>query len=91
MFKGEKTTVFWLGLLVFGYSLAQFGSAVWQTIYYLVIYPRVYFIGAPVQSYFEAQVAYSVAPLITSGVIFAIIGLYMMKKGIKQEQSSTQN
>ena len=30
-------------------------------------------------------------PLIISGVIFAVIGLYMMKKGVKQEQPSAQN
>jgi putative Mn2+ efflux pump MntP len=90
VFKGEKTTIFWVGLLVFGYSLAQFCSAIWQIIYFAGIYPRVY-PGTATQSLFEAQAVYSLIPLTISGVIFVIIGLYMMKKGIKQEQPSTQN
>jgi len=90
MFKGEKTAVFWLGLLVFGYSLVQFCSAIWQAIYYLVIFPQVY-IGTPSQSFIEAQAVYPLIPNIISGIIFSVIGRYMMKKGIKQEQPSTQN
>jgi len=78
------------GLLVFGYSLAQFCAAIWQIIYYAVIYPRVY--QAPISfDFIEAQAVYTMTPLIISGVIFVIIGLYMMKKGVKQEQPPTQN
>lgn len=90
MFKGEKTAVFWVGLLVFGYSLAQFCAAIWQTIYYVVIYPRVYPVTLTIPL-LEAQAVYSLIPLIISGVIFAVIGRYMIKKGVKQEQPSTQN
>ena len=85
MFKGEKTLVFWVGLLVFGYSLAQFCGAIWYTIYYLVIYPSVY--PSTVSTKFiVAQAVYPMIPLIISGLIFAVIGRYMMKKGVKQEQ-----
>ena len=78
MFKGEKTLVFWVGLLVFGYSLSQFCFVIWFTIYINVIYPRV----SPNYSLvLEAGI-----PSIISGVIFVIIGLYMIKKGVKQEQ-----
>jgi hypothetical protein len=90
VFKGEKTIVFWVGLLVFGYSLTQFCSAIWQTIYYVLIYPRV-FPGTLTKSLIEAQAVYPLIPLIISGVIFAVIGRYMMKKGVKREQPSTQN
>jgi putative Mn2+ efflux pump MntP len=90
VFEGEKTMVFWVGLLVFGYSLVQFCSAIWQTIYYVAIYPRVF--SSPLSSgILEAEELSLQIPLIISGVIFAVIGLYMMKKGVKQQQPSTQN
>jgi hypothetical protein len=90
VFKAEKTAVFWVGLLVFGYSLVQFCAAIWQTIYFLIIYPRVY--PATISTaLIEAQAVYPTIPLIISGVIFVTIGLYMMKKGVKQKQPSTQN
>jgi hypothetical protein len=93
VFEGEKTLVFWVGLLVFGYSLTQFCGAVGQAIYYLSIYPQAYPLTSnqSLLAFFQAQLALSASPLITSGVIFAVIGLYMMKKGVKQEQPSTQN
>ncbi len=91
MFKGEKTAVFWLGLLVFGYSLVQFCSAIWQAIYYLLIFPRVYPFQTHSDYFIQAEAVYPLVPNIISGIIFAVIGLYIMKKGIKQEQPSTQN
>jgi hypothetical protein len=90
VFEGEKTLVFWVGLLVFGYSLAQFCAAIWQTIYFIIIYPRAY-PSSLSTTLIVAQAVYTLIPLIISGIIFAVIGLYMMKKGIKQEQPSTQN
>lgn len=89
VFKGEKTLVFWVGLLVFCYSLSQFSSAIWQTIYFLVIYPSLY--DLPSEIHIGWAQAYVFIPLIINGFIFAVIGLYMMKKGVKQEQPSTQN
>ena len=84
MYKGEKTAVFWVGLLVFGYSIAQFCGAVWQTIWWLVIYPRA--LPATVSTTFiEAESVLPMIPLVISGVIFAVIGRYMMKRGVKQE------
>ena len=41
MFKGEKTTTFWVGLAVLEFSLYQFCIAVWQAIYYFFIYPEI--------------------------------------------------
>ena len=90
VFNGEKTLVFWVGLLVFGYSVAQFCGAIWVTIYFIAIYPRVY-PGVPSSPLIEAQAIYPMVPLIISGVIFATIGLYMMGKGVKKNQPSTQN
>jgi hypothetical protein len=88
--KEEKTAVFWVGLLVFGYSLTQSCARIWQTIYFIVIYPHVYLITVST-AFIEAQAVYPMIPLIISGVFFVFIGQYMMKKGVKQEQPSTQN
>ena len=90
VFEGEKTLVFWVGLLVLGYSIVQFCSAIWETIYYLLIFPSVYPSPAAA-SLIEAQEVYPLIPLIISGIVFAVIGRYMMRKGFKQSQSSTQN
>ena len=88
VFEGEKTLVFWVGLLVFGYSLSQFCAAIWQTIYFLVVFPSEY----PHTSVnIVYQLVYPIIPSIISAIIFAIIGLYMMKKGVKQNQPSAQN
>jgi hypothetical protein len=92
VFKAEKTAVFWVGLLVFGYSLAQFCAAIWQTVYFVIIYPRVYPVAVPNMTVaIEAQAVYPMTPLIMNGVIFVVIGLYMMKRDVKQKQPSTQN
>ena len=90
VFNGEKTLVFWVGLLVLGYSLAQFGGAVWQTIYYAVIYPHLFPSSFNSNSLLEATAVQSLTPLIISGVIFAVIGVYMMQKGVKQERIPIQ-
>jgi len=42
-------------------------------------------------SLIEAHAVYTLIPLIISSVIFTVIGWYMMKKDVKQYQSSTQN
>jgi len=90
VFEGDKTLVFWVGLLVFGYSIVQFCSAIWDTFYYVLIYPSVY--SSPMSvSLIEAQEVYTLIPLIISGIVFAVIGRYMMRKGFKQNQPSTQN
>jgi len=90
VFEGEKTLVFWVGLLVFGYSIVQFCSAIWDIFYYVLIYPSVY--PSPMSvSLIEAQEVYPLIPFIISGIVFAVIGRYMMRKGFKQNQPSTQN
>ena len=94
MFNGEKSLVFWVGLLVFSYSLAQSCAAfclwVWDAIYYIAIYPTVFVFGSSTGVLKPTAVLPSIL-LIISGVIFAVIGLYTMKKGIKQEQPQIQN
>ena len=87
MFNGEKTAVFWAGLIVFGFSLFQFCNAVWQTIYTYFLLPLTYESPLAATTYGKnaiIAISYSVAPLVISGVIFVAIGLYMMKAGIRK-------
>ncbi len=75
MFEGEKTAVYWLGLVVFGYAIYQFCSAGW----FIFAYSRY-------QSYVSIElypaVLNTIVPPIIGGIIFLIIGLYIMREGV---------
>ncbi len=97
VFEGEKTPVFWLGLVVLGYSVFQFSNAIWQLVYYFLIYPYTYpqqFFPAGSTSYTEylrlVALSQSVVPSIISGLIFLVIGLTIMRVGVKKGQRSSQ-
>ncbi len=77
LFRGEKTAVFWLGLVVFGYSVYEFCVAGWQT---FVLNPE---FGLT----YELQLVF---PPIVGGIIFIIIGLLIMKAGIRKNNQQTQ-
>lgn len=92
VFKGEKTTTFWVGLGILGFSLYQFCIAVWQTIYYFFIYGYIYPIeiaplsGTSYSDYVRTvATAQYVVPAIIGGIIFLVIGLYIMKVGVKRQ------
>jgi hypothetical protein len=87
VFKGEKTTTFWIGLIVFGYSIVQFCQAIWQTIYYYFIYPSVISLDPTIHIYMLG----TAVPLVIGGIIFLIIGLYIMKAGVRKEPTLTQS
>ncbi len=93
MFKGEKTTTFWIGLIVFGYSILQFFNAIWQIVYYPFIYPAL--IGASgiaaIFSYTLIETLGVTIPSIVSGIVFMIIALYIMKVGVRKNQPLTQS
>jgi hypothetical protein len=68
MMKGEKTTVFWIGLFFLGLASSVLFSSVWWS---LAIS------GDP--SYFWNW-SYTL-PFFVGSVVFMLIGLYMMKSG----------
>ena len=82
MFEGEKTAIFWLGLVVFGFSIYEFCSAGWfifayatsQSIIPMTLYPTV---------------LNTIVPPIIGGIIFVIIGLYIMKAGVRKNSPQT--
>ena len=73
MFEGEKTIVFWTGLIILGLASVGLFGIVWMVA--VVMYPanRMEFLKGLV-------------PLVVGGVVFILIGLYMMKSGVKKKE-----
>jgi xanthine/uracil permease len=71
VFKGEKTFVFWIGLVILGLASVGLFGILWM----LVVLNR----------YMDrlTMLKYQV-PAIVGGVVFILIGLYMMKSGVKE-------
>lgn len=72
MFNGEKTRVFWWGLVIFGVALIGLFSFLW---YYFVL-----------NSYGSDWRYY--VPFIFGDLVFLLIGFYMMKSGVKKAAKS---
>ncbi len=95
MSNTEKTPVFWLGLVVFGYAIVQFVSAIWLISYALLIYPTLLHATSPssipstvTSSLLLGLTSPSLATLIISGIVFAVIGLYIMMVGGRKRPST---
>jgi putative Mn2+ efflux pump MntP len=73
MFKGEKTRVFWWGLIIFGLALVGLFTFLW----YLFVLNYAYY----------SDWRYYV-PYIFGCVVFLLIGLFMMISGVKKEVKS---
>ena len=75
MFEGEKTFVFWIGLIIL--SLASVG--LFGILWMITIW----------DGYGDRFLALKQAvPSIVGGVVFILIGLYMMKSGVKEKPES---
>lgn len=72
MFKGEKTKVFWWGLIIFGLALVELFGALW-------------YLFAIDYSYYYATWRFF-APWIFGGAVFLLIGFYMMRSGVEKEE-----
>jgi len=71
MFEGEKTTIFWIGLIILGLASAILFSVLWYAIL--------------AASFYSWSWRYLVPPIVGPGV-FVLIGLYMMKSGTKKQK-----
>jgi hypothetical protein len=85
MFKGEKTNLFWSGLIILGFASLVVFTAIWQIIHSYMIHLAY---SGQYGSTFAYGFAWSVIPIIVGGIIFMLIGFYMMKSGVKKEQAS---
>ncbi len=70
MFEGEKTYVFWIGLIILGLASVGLFGIIW----FDLIRPF-YFI------HLEHHV-----PLIVGAIVFIFIGFYMMKSGVAKRK-----
>ena len=73
MFEGEKTIIFWIGLIILGLASVGLFGTLWMVA--VVMYPanRVEFLKGLV-------------PFIVGGVVFILVLLYMMKSGVKKKE-----
>ncbi len=81
MFEGEKTFVFWAGLIILGLSSIVLFNVVWGDIISLT---SVYIGGG-----FSFNIGKSLlpqVPIFVACLVFILIGLYMMKSGTKKTQ-----
>jgi len=76
MFEGEKTLVFWIGLIILGLASVGLFGMLWMIT--VVIYPEN-----------RIEVLKGAVPVIVGGVVFLLIGLYMMKSGVKKRSESS--
>jgi xanthine/uracil permease len=74
LFSGKKTTVFWVGLHVVAWACVVLFAILW---YFSAVIPYWYYIQNVL------------VPPIVGGVVFILIGLYMMKSGIEKEEPPT--
>ena len=72
MFEGEKTFVFWIGLIILGLASVGLFGILWM----LAIW----------DGYMDQFTMLKQAvPVVVGGVVFILIGLYMMKSGVKEK------
>jgi len=77
LFKGEKTSVFWAGLIILSLASLVLFSVWWSLLNYAP--------SADLNWAFRNDL-----PFIVGGIIFVLIGVYMMKSGVNRDQLSTQ-
>jgi len=75
MFRGQKTWVFWIGLIVLSLASVSLFSIVW---YYSTSY---WMFGGIGGSFWIWMV-----PPVVGAVVFILIGLYMMNSGTRKEE-----
>ena len=69
MFEGEKTPVFWIGLIILGLASVYLFGILWTI--------------TALNGYNPFRMLKQTVPLIVGGIVFIFIGLYMMKSGVK--------
>ena len=76
MFKGEKGALFWIGLIILAFASIILFALLWQFAFmkwnHYVTWNDL------------TRMVRSSVPLIVGAVIFILIGLYMMKSGVKK-------
>ena len=76
MFKGEKTLVFWFGLIILGLASIALFSISWYAI-------------VTAQPYANLDYLWRIlVPPVAGCIVFILIGLYMMRSGTKNNREA---
>ena len=71
MFKGEKQVLFWVGLIILAFASIILFAILWQYVY--------------IDRYTDVSWMFRQSfPIIVGAVVFLLVGLYMMKSGVKK-------
>lgn len=93
LFEGEKTSLFWAGLLILGFALVVLFSSIWNVQNYtdtILVFESGS--AVPVQAGLSLNLYIQIIlPWIVGGIVFILIGFYMMKSGVKRGQLQAQN
>jgi len=71
VFEGEKTIVFWIGLIILGSASVGLFGILWMIAVWNGYIDRFTMLKQAV-------------PVIVGGIVFILIGLYMMKSSVKK-------
>jgi len=72
LFEGVKGFVFWIGLIILGLASIGLFGILWAIAIWDIYLDRLTMLKQAV-------------PVIVGGVVFILIGLYMMKSGVKKK------
>jgi len=72
MFEGERTFVFWIGLIILGLASVGLFGILWMIAIWNGYIDRLGMLKQAV-------------PVIVGGVVFILIGLYMMISGVRKQ------
>jgi len=75
MFKGEKALLFWAGLIILSLASVALFSIIWSFRSYASL---------PYNNNSLNIFLLNNLPLIVGAIVFILIGLYMMKSGVKK-------
>lgn len=73
MFRGEKTFLFWIGLIILGLASVGLLGILWMIAVWNGYEDRFGMLKQAV-------------PVIVGGVVFMLIGLYMLKSGVTKKE-----
>jgi uncharacterized membrane protein len=74
LFEGEKSFVFWIGLIILGLASIGLFGILWAIAIWDIYLDRLTMLKQAV-------------PVIVGAVVFILIGLYMMKSGVKRKRN----
>jgi len=75
LFEGEKTYVYWVGLILVAVASVILFQTVWGLRFYSVM------VSEGLGDYIVNMI-----PNIVGSIVFVLIGLYMMKSGVKKNK-----